>query len=36
LDDELREIKPKLAIVNGELFDDGDDIDFESDDEENK
>ncbi len=28
LDDELREIKPKLAIVNGELFDD-EDIDLD-------
>ena len=29
LDDELREIKPKLAIVNGELFDDSDDSEDE-------
>ena len=32
LDDEIREIKPKLAIVNGEL----DDVDFDGDDEENE
>ena len=29
LDDELREIKPKLAIVNGDLFDGADDLDDE-------
>jgi uncharacterized protein YfkK (UPF0435 family) len=32
IDDELREIKPKLAIVNGDLFDelDSDDDDDEA------